>query len=132
MLEEKMDKKMKKSKGIKTTEEMAQKERKWGYSPEKVIENADEMLKELFLNILKLCQLLSIFPISVACVECLFFRIKLQKTRLRNRMLDCTLDHLLGTSLGWSRKRDSTMMIWSGSFICLSPKTQTCGLKCKL
>ena len=53
------------------------------------------MLKELFPNMLKLCQLLSIFPISVACVERLFSRMKLQKTQLHNRMLDCTLDHLL-------------------------------------
>ena len=49
-----MDDKVKKAKGTKT-EEMAQKARTQGYSPEKVVENADEMLKELFPNILKLC-----------------------------------------------------------------------------
>ena len=82
MWEEKMDKKMRKLKGRKhkKTEEMAQKERKREYSPEKVFENADETLKELFPNMLQLCQLLSIFPISVASNERLFSRMKLQKT----------------------------------------------------
>ena len=36
-----------------------------------------------------------IFPISVACVERLFSKMKLVKPRLRNNLKECTLDQLL-------------------------------------
>ena len=38
------------------------------------------------------------FPLSVACVERLFYKMKLIKTRLRNQLGETTLDNLLRIS----------------------------------
>lgn len=55
----------------------------------------DDTVKELFPNMMYLLYLLNIFPISVACVERLFSKMKLIKTRLRNKLAQVKLDQLL-------------------------------------
>ena len=52
-------------------------------------------LEELYPNCLKLLYLLTIFPISAACVERLFSKMKLVKTRLQNQLKQSTLESLL-------------------------------------
>ena len=54
-----------------------------------------DTVKELFPNVMYLLYLLNIFPISVACVERLFSKMKLIKTCLRNKLAQVKLDQLL-------------------------------------
>ena len=51
--------------------------------------------KEIYPNYIYLLHLLLIFPISIACVERLFSRMKLVKMRLCNQLKQTTLDSLL-------------------------------------
>ena len=55
----------------------------------------DNVVKEIYPNCIYLLHLLLIFPISIACVERLFSRMKLIKTRLRNQMKQATMDSIL-------------------------------------
>ena len=55
----------------------------------------NNVVKEIYLNCIYLLHLLLIFPISIACIERLFSRMKLVKTRLHNQMKQATLDSLL-------------------------------------
>ena len=45
-----------------------------------------------------LLELLFLFPLSVACVERVFSKMKLIKTRLRNKLLQVSLDPLIRIS----------------------------------
>ena len=80
-------------------DEILDKEKKRGFTPDMMLTEDDTVLRELCPNIHKLLLLLCIFPISVACVERLFSRMKLIKTRLRNRLLDVTLENLIYIAL---------------------------------
>ena len=55
----------------------------------------DGTTSDLFPSIKFLFYMLLIFPISVACVERLFSKMKLIKTRLRNQLSQVRLDQLL-------------------------------------
>ena len=55
----------------------------------------DNVVKETYPNCIYLLHLLLISPISIACVEHLFSRMRLVKTRLRNQLKQSTLDSLL-------------------------------------
>ena len=61
--------------------------------------NADIVFQELYPNCYKLLYLfiylLTIFPLTVACVECFFSKLKLVKTRLRNQLSPTTLESLI-------------------------------------
>ena len=63
------------------------------YTPSSFWEDCihDTVLEELYPNCLKLLYLLMIFPISAACVERLFSKMELVKTRLRNQLKQSTL-----------------------------------------
>ena len=67
------------------------------YTPSSFWEDCihDTVLEELYPNCLKLLYLLMIFPISAACVERLFSKMKLVKTRLQNQLKQNTLESLL-------------------------------------
>ena len=52
------------------------------------------MITELFPNILFLLYMLSIVPVSMACVAQVFPKMKLIKTSLRNHLADVQLDML--------------------------------------
>ena len=58
----------------------------------------DDAVKELFPNMMCLLYLLNIFPISTACVERLFSKMKLIKTCSRNKLAQVKLDQLLRIS----------------------------------
>ena len=70
--------------------------RKESYTPQKLWDDLkhDNVVKEIYPNCIYLLQLLLIFPISIACVEHLFSRMKLVKMRLHNQLKQTTLDSL--------------------------------------
>ena len=55
----------------------------------------DNVVSSLHPNCRKLLFLLLLFPLSVACVERFFSKMKLVKTRLRNQLSQVTLENLL-------------------------------------
>ena len=55
----------------------------------------DKACAIIFPNCLKLLHLLLIFPLSTACVERFFSKMKLVKTRLRNQLSQVNLENLL-------------------------------------
>ena len=55
----------------------------------------DKACAIIFPNCLKLLRLLLIFPLSTACVERFFSKMKLVKTRLRNQLSQVNLENLL-------------------------------------
>ena len=58
----------------------------------------DDTLSTLYPNCYKLFNYLLLFPLSTACVERLFSKMKLIKTRLRNNLSQSTLENLLFTA----------------------------------
>ena len=58
----------------------------------------DDVAHNIYPHSMFLLHLLLIFPISIACVERLFSRMKLVKTRLRNQLKQTSLDALLRIS----------------------------------
>jgi len=58
----------------------------------------DEVAKELYPSCMYLLHLLMIFPLSAACVERLFSKMKLLKTRLRNQLSQTSLESILRIS----------------------------------
>ena len=85
----------------KSQDEIKELRKNWlSYTPSSFWEDCihDTVLEELYPNCLKLLNLLMIFPISAACVERLFSKmkvLKLVKTRLRNQLKQSTLESLL-------------------------------------
>ena len=79
--------------------ERLMKEKK-NYAPSKFYEDIshDETCRDLFRGCMHLLKLSLMFPLSVACVEHLFSKMKLIKTRLRNQLGETTLDSLLRIS----------------------------------
>ena len=67
------------------------------YTPQKLWDDVkhDKVVKEIYPNCIYLFHLLLIFPISIACVEHLFSRMKLVKMRLHNQLKQTTLGSLL-------------------------------------
>ena len=55
----------------------------------------NDVHKEIYPNCFKLFKLLMIFPLSAACVERLFSKMKIVKNRLRNSLSNATLESLL-------------------------------------
>ena len=55
----------------------------------------DDCVSSLYPNCIYLFKLLMIFPLSAACVERLFSKLKLVKNRLRNQLSQTTLERLL-------------------------------------
>ena len=55
----------------------------------------DKACAIIFPNCLKLLHLMLIFPLSTACVERFFSKMKLVKTRLRNQLSQVNLENLL-------------------------------------
>ena len=55
----------------------------------------DKVCAIIFPNCLKLLHLMLIFPLSTACVERFFSKMKLVKTRLRNQLSQVNLENLL-------------------------------------
>ena len=76
-----------------------QKERS-AYTPTKLWKDlqTDTICNELYQSCIYLLELSLMFPLSVACVERLFSKMKLIKTRLRNQLGQTTLDSLLRIS----------------------------------
>ena len=73
------------------------------YPPQKLWDDLkhDNVVKGIYPNCIYLLHLLFIFPISIACVECLFSQMKLVKTRLHNQLNQITLDSLLCIATEW-------------------------------
>ena len=65
------------------------------YTPSMVYYDADTVFQELYPTCYKLLYLLMIFPLSVACAECFFSKLKLVKRTLRNQLSQTTLESLL-------------------------------------
>ena len=57
--------------------------------------NLDETICSVYPNCYKFFYYLLLFPLSTACVERLFSKMKLIKTRLRNILSQSTLENLL-------------------------------------
>ena len=55
----------------------------------------DDPMKQLYPSMFFLLYMINIFPLSAACVERLFSKMKLMKTRLRNQLAQVRLDQLL-------------------------------------
>ena len=82
----------------KSQDEIKELRKNWlSYTPSSFWEDCIHVtvLEELYPNCLKLLYLLMIFPISAACVERLFSKMKLVKTRLRNQLKQSALESLL-------------------------------------
>ena len=60
--------------------------------------STDDSVRQLYPNLFFLLYMLNIFPLNAACVERLFSRMKLIKTRLRNQLSQVRLDQLLRIS----------------------------------
>ena len=60
--------------------------------------NYDDVFKSLYPSCMHLLDLSLLFPLSVACVERLFSKMKLIKTRLRNQLSQVSLDSLIRIS----------------------------------
>ena len=67
------------------------------YTPQKLWDDLkhNNIMKGIYPNCIYMLCLLLIFPINIACVECLFSQMRLVKTRLRNQLKQTTLDSLL-------------------------------------
>ena len=57
--------------------------------------NLDETICSVYPNCYKLFYYLLLFPLSTACIEILFSKMKLIKTCLRNNLSQSTLENLL-------------------------------------
>lgn len=70
------------------------------YTPSKLLEciRKDELCNDFNHGCVYLLKLSLMFPLSVACVERLFSKMKLIKTRLRNQLGQTSLDSLLRIS----------------------------------
>jgi len=79
--------------------EALQNERKQ-YTPSKFWEdtNQDAVIQDLYPQCMFLLELSIMFPLSVSCVERLFSRMKLVKTRLRHQLSQVSLESLLRIS----------------------------------
>ena len=67
----------------------------------------NDVHKEIYPNCFKLFKLLMIFPLSAACVERLFSKMKIVKNRLRNSLSNATLEFAAyrnRKSEGWVRR----------------------------
>ena len=73
---------------------------KENYTPSKFSKGIshDETCHNLYPGCIHLLKLSLMFPLSVACVECLFSKMKLIKTRVRNQLGETTLGSLLRLS----------------------------------
>ena len=69
-------------------EEAALREKKQGFTVNLLWNGIEELHSDLYPNICKLVGLLLLFPLSAAVVGQSFLKLKLVKTRLRNRLLD--------------------------------------------
>ena len=65
------------------------------YTPSILHYDAVTVFQELYPNSYKLLYLLMNFPLSVACMECIFSKLKFAKTRLKNQLSQTTLESLL-------------------------------------
>ena len=67
------------------------------YTPQKLWDDLEHynVVKEIYPNCIYLLHLLLIFPISITCVEHLFSRTRLVKTRICNQLKQSTVDSLL-------------------------------------
>ena len=83
------------NKNDKEKAEKLMKEKK-NYAPTKFYEDIshDESCRDLNPGCMHLLKLSLMFCLSVACVECLFSKMKLVKTCLRNQLVETTLDSL--------------------------------------
>ena len=70
------------------------------YTPSKLWSdlNVDYVCKSLYPSCMLLLELSLLFPLSVACVERVFSKMKLIKTRLRNKLSQVSLDSLIRIS----------------------------------
>ena len=75
--------------------ELLMKKEKFG--PHKLLTSlrGDSTCEDIFPECSKLLLLLLLFPLSTACVERSFSKLKLVKTRLRNHLSQTTLENLL-------------------------------------